>query len=84
LRYFLCTCSDSEKAQAAEAAKTLRFAPALIQLADKVLAGMEASGLTPFNALHLRIERDVKDWTEYMGGEEVRPQEKGNYCSCCR
>ena len=72
LVHILQMCSAEEKSRAAEAARTLHFAPALTQLADKVLAGMEANGLVPFNALHLRMERDAKEWTEYMGGLEVR------------
>jgi hypothetical protein len=71
-----------------EATRSLRFAPAMVQLADKVLAGMAASlqaggaaaaaGASPeFNGLHLRLELDAKDWASILGGREVRAR-----CCC--
>lgn len=43
----MAACGDEQK---------LRLAPELTELADNVLAAMGVSGLTPYNALHLRVE----------------------------
>ncbi len=68
------------------ATKALRFAPAIIRLAEKVVAGMGSSMLPAagtssttartanFNGLHLRLEQDAKDWTRTLGGTEVGPR----------
>ena len=53
-------------------ARTLFFAPRLTGLADEIVAGMTAAGAAPFNSLHLRIEKDAKDWSTIMGGAGVR------------
>ena len=53
-------------------ARTLFFAPLLTGLADEIVAGMEAAGAAPYNSLHLRIEKDAKDWSTIMGGAGVR------------
>jgi len=62
-------------------ARTLFFAPLLTGLADEIVAGMEAAGAAPYNSLHLRIEKDAKDWSTIMGGAGVRlpPQ----LCAAC-
>lgn len=52
-------------------ARTLFFAPLLTGLADQIVAGMTAAGVAPFNSLHLRIEKDAKDWATIMGGAGV-------------
>ncbi len=52
-------------------ARTLFFAPLLTGLADEIVAGMTAAGAAPFNSLHLRIEKDAKDWSTIMGGTGV-------------
>jgi hypothetical protein len=70
-----------------QATKALRFAPAIIRLAEKVVAGMGSSMLpvdgmpattsaraASFNGLHLRLEQDAKDWTRTLGGTEVGSQ----------
>ena len=57
-------------------AQTLSFAPKLVDLADKVIAGMRAAGVHSYNGLHLRIERDAQDWAIIMGGDQVLPQHR--------
>lgn len=52
-------------------ARTLFFAPQLTALADEIASGMEAAGVGTFNSLHLRIEKDAKDWSAIMGGNGV-------------
>lgn len=53
-----------------EVARTLEFAPSIEAMADRVVAAIHST--TPvFNAVHLRIERDAKDWAQIMGGPEV-------------
>lgn len=66
--------------EATLAAKILRFAPHLTQIADMVVAGMlaavtKAGGVTAdkvpaqfFNGLHLRLEAD-QGWSEVLGGD---------------
>ena len=51
-------------------AKSLKWAPGLRRLADKVVKAINAKGRT-FNSLHLRLEKDARDWTEIMGGAQV-------------
>lgn len=55
-------------------ARTLFFAPLLTGLADEIVAGMEAAGVKTFNSLHLRIEKDARDWSMIMGGAGVSMQ----------
>ena len=64
-------------------ARTLFFAPLLTGLADQVVAGMKAAGAAPFNSLHLRIEKDAKDWSTIMGGAGVWPPPKPCVALCC-
>mmetsp|Transcript_3827 Transcript_3827/g.11047 ORF Transcript_3827/g.11047 Transcript_3827/m.11047 type:complete len:533 (-) Transcript_3827:775-2373(-) len=53
-----------------EVARTLEFAPSIEAMADRVVAAIHST--TPvFNAVHLRIERDAKDWAQIMGGPEA-------------
>lgn len=55
-----------------EVAKSLYFSPKLHALADRVIKGMAtAEGKDEFNAVHLRIEKDARDWSTIMGGEAV-------------
>ncbi len=49
----------------------MRWSPTIAALADRVVAGMEATGDGDFNSLHLRIEKDARDWAAIMGGVEV-------------
>ena len=65
-------CSDVPRATMV--ARTLFFAPLLTGLADDIVAGMEAVGVETFNSLHLRIEKDAKDWSMIMGGAGVSRQ----------
>lgn len=52
-------------------AHSLVFAPAMRALADRVIAAMAAAA-PEYNAVHLRIEKDARDWSQIMGGPEVR------------
>uniref|UniRef100_A0A1D2A093 O-fucosyltransferase family protein n=1 Tax=Auxenochlorella protothecoides TaxID=3075 RepID=A0A1D2A093_AUXPR len=52
-------------------ARSLAFAPALHALADRVVDEMTRGGVLPFNGVHLRIEKDARDWAMIMGGEQV-------------
>lgn len=54
-----------------EVAKSLEFSPRLWALADKVIRGMTDNGRNEYNAVHLRIEKDARDWSAIMGGQEV-------------
>ncbi|CAL5219417.1 g1245 [Coccomyxa viridis] len=73
--YLPCTFfmlrSISDLPRATMVARTLFFAPLLTGLADEIVAGMTAAGAAPFNSLHLRIEKDAKDWSTIMGGTGV-------------
>ncbi len=69
-------CSDLPRATTV--ARTLFFAPMLTGLADRIVAGMTAAGAAPFNSLHLRIEKDAKDWSTIMGGAGVGIQPQQN------
>ncbi len=56
-----------------DVARSLRFAPQLERLAARIAAAMaEATGQLQFNAAHLRIEKDARDWATILGGEGVR------------
>jgi hypothetical protein len=55
-----------------EVARSLRFAPELHALADRILSELTEGGAAPFNGLHLRIEKDARDWATIMGGQQVR------------
>lgn len=57
-----------------EVARSLRFAPALHAMADRVIAGVTQGGTLPFNGVHLRVEKDARDWASIMGGQEVSRQ----------
>ena len=52
-------------------ARSLQFAPQLEQLAARIVSNMTVGGRLPFNGAHLRFEKDAKDWSVIMGGEEV-------------
>lgn len=52
----------------AEVARSLRFAPHLVQLADQVVHIVTDGGKRAFNGLHLRIEADASEWLEKIGG----------------
>ena len=53
-------------------ARSLPFAPHLEQLAARIVANITGDGRAQFNGAHLRMEKDAKDWSVIMGGEEVQ------------
>ena len=54
-----------------EVARSLEFAPAIVEMADRVVAAIARSS-PAYNAVHLRIEKDARDWSQIMGGPEVK------------
>ena len=54
-----------------EVAQSMDFAPSIQALADRVVLGITGNGQAEFNAVHLRIEKDARDWSIIMGGEAV-------------
>ena len=54
-----------------EVARSLVFASKIQALADRVVTSMTHGGKEEFNAVHLRIEKDARDWSTIMGGEAV-------------
>jgi hypothetical protein len=54
-----------------EVARSLRFAPDLLQLADMIVQAVTDGGRRPFNGVHLRIELDAVDWAVAMGGRQA-------------
>ena len=55
-----------------EVARSLEFSDKVAELADRVIHGMTMAGKYEYNAVHLRIEKDARDWSQIMGGEEVK------------
>jgi hypothetical protein len=53
-----------------EVARSLEFAPAIERMADRIVDKI-AKSAAGFNAVHLRIEKDARDWSQIMGGPEV-------------
>lgn len=53
-----------------EVARSLEFAPAIERMADRIVDKI-AKSAHGFNAVHLRIEKDARDWSQIMGGPEV-------------
>lgn len=54
-----------------EVARSLAFAPRLVALADRVVDGLTRGGALAFNGVHLRVEKDARDWASIMGGSQV-------------
>ena len=54
-----------------EVARSLEFAPSMHAFADRVVAAI-SKRWPEYNAAHLRIEKDARDWSQIMGGPEVR------------
>ncbi len=54
-------------------ARSLEFSDQVANLADRVIHGMTMGGKNEYNAVHLRIEKDARDWSQIMGGEQVLP-----------
>ena len=55
-----------------EVARSLEFSDKVLELADRVIHGMTMAGKYEYNAVHLRIEKDARDWSQIMGGEQVQ------------
>ena len=74
------SCARSSLPVVTDVARSLAFAPAVRALAEHVVAGISAAGAgagavrREFNAAHLRLEKDARDWSAIMGGEAVRPK----------
>ena len=69
----LLLCSRSVLPNISAVAKSLEFSPVVMALANRIVANITREGALPFNAAHLRIEKDAKDWTITMGGRGVGP-----------
>lgn len=54
-----------------EVARSLEFSSYVTSLADRIIHGMTKGGQLEYNAVHLRIEKDARDWSQIMGGEQV-------------
>lgn len=55
-----------------DVARSLQWSPDIRYLAGRVISGMQNASITQFNALHLRVEKDARDWSAIMGGAQVR------------
>ncbi len=55
-----------------EVARSLEFSSYVTSLADRIIHGMTKGGQLEYNAVHLRIEKDARDWSQIMGGEQAR------------
>lgn len=53
-----------------EVARSLEFAPAIERMAERIVDKI-AKSAAGFNAVHLRIEKDARDWSQIMGGPEA-------------
>lgn len=61
----------SNLAVVTEVAKSLRFSPEIAAMADRIVEAVTEGGAVPFNGVHLRIEKDARDWAAIMGGQQV-------------
>lgn len=52
-------------------AATLDFSEAIKHLANKIISHL-TMGQAKYNSVHLRIEKDARDWAELMEGQLVR------------
>lgn len=68
---FFCLRSLSNLPVVSEVAKSLLFAPELHALAKRIVDVLTEGGTQPFNGLHLRVEKDARDWATIMGGQQV-------------
>ena len=62
--------SPLAEALAVEIARRFTFSPLMQTMADKIIAKMGTS----FNGLHLRLEKDAKDWASLSGGLDALEQ----------
>ena len=53
-----------------EVTRSLEFSPLMHSMADRVVTAIAARS-PEYNAVHLRIEKDARDWSQIMGGPEV-------------
>jgi hypothetical protein len=60
-----------------EVARSLDFAPALHELANQIISRLTKDGQLSYNAAHLRIEKDARDWSIIMGGDGVSQSNTG-------
>ena len=74
----LCSCLS----QASLVARNLPFAPDLNTLAEEIIDGMKRVGVVVYNGIHLRIEKDAKEWAEIMGGEKVNKAPPSSMILC--
>ncbi|KAL4423672.1 hypothetical protein ABPG75_000973 [Micractinium tetrahymenae] len=68
---FFSLRSISNLAVVTEVAKSLRFSPEISAMADRIVEAVTEGGAAPFNGVHLRIEKDARDWAAIMGGQQV-------------
>ena len=68
-----CVWGCSNLRVVTEVARSLEFSDTVANLADRVIHGMTMAGKYEYNAVHLRIEKDARDWSQIMGGEQVTP-----------
>lgn len=54
-----------------EVARSLDFPKRLHAIAQRIIDGMAQGGHAEYNGVHLRIERDARDWAMIMGGAPV-------------
>ena len=66
-----------------EVARSLDFAPALHELANQIIFRLTKDGQLSYNAAHLRIEKDARDWSIIMGGDGVSPSFVDLSSECC-
>lgn len=67
-------------------ADSVRWSPQIESLANEVLQKIAEESADPYNAVHLRIEKDAKDWAQIMGGIDVRDlhiySQQAHSCLC--
>jgi hypothetical protein len=73
-------CLRSNLRVVTEVARSLEFAPAIVAMADRIVAKIGKSAHA-YNAVHLRIEKDARDWSQIMGGPEVRLWSSRLWCN---
>ncbi len=66
-----CVIGCSNLPLVSEVARSLGFAPALHELANQIISALTNHGAVSYNAAHLRIEKDARDWSIIMGGDGV-------------